>query len=71
MSDRGDVKLKRYLGDGVYAGFDGYLMWLWTDRFGSEHEIAIDANTYFQLHSYWIDLADIIARKESLEREEI
>jgi hypothetical protein len=70
MTDRGALKFKRYLGDGVYVGFDGHQLWLWTDRFGVEHEIALDASTYSALHFYWIDLAASIARKEP-EREEI
>ena len=65
------MKLKRYLGDGVYAGFDGYQIWLWCDRFGTEHEIALDGTTYIALCEYSTDLADIIERKEPMNREQI
>lgn len=71
MSDRGSMKLARYLGDGVYAGFDGYQVWLWTDRFGVVHEIALDGSTYSALCKYTTDLADFIARKEPLDREQL
>jgi hypothetical protein len=64
-------ELKRYLGDGVYAGFDGFQIWLWCDRFGTEHSIALDKDTYIALCKYSTDLADIIERKEPMDREEI
>jgi hypothetical protein len=31
-----------YLGDGVYASFDGYHIWLYTDVDGQRHSIAFD-----------------------------
>lgn len=39
---------KQYLGDGVYASFDGYQIWLVTDG-GS---IAIDPEVYMALREY-------------------
>jgi hypothetical protein len=71
MTDRGAVKLARYLGDGVYIGFDGHQLWLWTDRFGVEHEIALDASTYAALCKYSTDLVGMLERKEPMEREEL
>ena len=39
------VEKAEYLGDGVYAGFDGYHVWLVTEREGGEiHNIALDSN---------------------------
>ena len=31
-----------YIGDGVYAGFDGYQFWLRTERESGWHEIALE-----------------------------
>lgn len=31
-----------YLGDGVYASFDGYQIWLRTERENGVHEIALE-----------------------------
>lgn len=41
-----------YLGDGVYANFDGYQIWLWTQRDEGKHRIAIDSGTYQALREY-------------------
>jgi hypothetical protein len=41
-----------YLGDGVYAHYDGYQIWLRAERDGRSHEIAIDDHTYFALLRY-------------------
>jgi hypothetical protein len=71
VTDRGPIKLKRYLCDGVYVGFDGRQMWLWTNRSGVEHEIALDAETYVALCKYTTDVANMIERKEPLEAERI
>lgn len=34
-----------YIGDGVYASFDGYQIWLRTPREQGDHEIALDPRT--------------------------
>ena len=44
---------KRYIGDGVYASFDGYQVWLETERDGRGHSIAIEASVYYDLGRYW------------------
>ncbi len=31
-----------YLGDGLYAAFDGYQFWLWADRGGRRHSVALE-----------------------------
>lgn len=33
----------QYLGDGVYAAFDGYQIWLRAERDGRMHEIAVES----------------------------
>lgn len=44
---------KQYLGDGVYAYYDGYQIWLETTRYdGIRHSIAIDHNTFEALFHY-------------------
>ena len=42
-------KAKRYLGDGVYAGFDGYQIWLYTQE---GNEIAIESEVLHALEAY-------------------
>lgn len=47
----------RYLGDGVYASFDGYQIWLKTDRGdGVRNEIAIEPEVFESLTRYNADL---------------
>jgi len=41
-----------YLGDGVYASFDGYQIWLRADRFGAEQAIAVEPEVLAQLVRY-------------------
>ncbi|MBW3783815.1 hypothetical protein GL270_21725 [Aeromonas veronii] len=41
-----------YLGDGVYASFDGYQMWLRTEGMDGVNEIAIDDQTWAALVAY-------------------
>lgn len=42
---------KRYLGDGVYAGFDGYHIWIWTsDGITESKKIAIESDVFNNLH---------------------
>lgn len=58
------MREKRYLGDGVYASFDGYQVWLETtraeensSRFGGRlHRIALDNEVFNALISYWQDM---------------
>ena len=46
-------KIKTYLGDGVYVGFDGYQIWLITsDGLGETNRIALDPDTYEALLAY-------------------
>lgn len=41
-----------YLGDGVYARFDGYQVWLRTPRENGDHEIALEPKVYEALTNY-------------------
>jgi hypothetical protein len=66
------LKLKRYLGDGVYAGFDGYQIWVWTTGLdGVEHAIAFDPGTLASLARYTADLKHMAHDAESLSQEQI
>lgn len=49
----------RYLGDGVYASFDRYQIWLKADRDGATHRLALDSVTFDALLKYQRDLANI------------
>ena len=42
---------QEYLGDAVYAAFDGFQVWLRTGE-GNRQEIALDANTLNRLFEY-------------------
>jgi hypothetical protein len=65
------VKLKRYLGDGVYAGFDGYQIWIWTERDGREHAIALEPEVLTKLAKYTADLKHMPHDAASLNQEQI
>lgn len=41
-----------YIGDGVYAEFDGYHIWLWADRDGQRHRIALEPAVLAALNRY-------------------
>jgi hypothetical protein len=66
-----NLKLKRYIGDGAYAGFDGYQIWVWTERDGRVHTIAFEAETMASLAKYTADLKHMAHDADSLSREEI
>lgn len=51
MSDEDQVMPREYLGDAVYASFDGYHIWLKTGD-GSNQQIALEAKVYFALRRY-------------------
>jgi hypothetical protein len=65
------VKLQCYLGDGVYAGFDGYHIWVWAEREGREHRIAFEAETLASLAKYTADLKHMAHDSESLNQDQI
>lgn len=46
------VKPDTYLGDGVYGAFDGYQLWLSTERNGVPHYIALELPVYLKLREY-------------------
>lgn len=41
-----------YLGDGVYASFDGYQIWLRTERENGWQSIALEPSVYSALTEY-------------------
>lgn len=41
-----------YLGDGLYASFDGYQIWLFADRYGQKHEVALEPIVFKTLVAY-------------------
>lgn len=43
----------RYLGDSVYASFDGYQVWLHLNRHDAEPIVALEANVILALLSYY------------------
>jgi hypothetical protein len=49
-----------YIGDGVYARFDGYQIWIHADRDGRRHEIALEWRTLEGLNHYAARLAEAL-----------
>jgi hypothetical protein len=45
-------KRERYIGDGVYASFDGFNIWLRTQRETGWHEIALEPEVLDALLAY-------------------
>jgi hypothetical protein len=44
---------KRYIGDGVYASFDGYSIWIWTDNGIEQSEpIALEPSVLAHLNKF-------------------
>lgn len=41
-----------YMGDGVYASFDGYQIWLWTYREHGVHKIALEPAVYANIRAF-------------------
>lgn len=43
-----------YIGDGVYATFDGYQVWIWTsDGIRQSEKVAIEPTTLGRLNAYY------------------
>ncbi len=50
-------KLCRYIADGVYAGFDGWQIWIWTSNGVEESApIALEWRTFEALKRYFADV---------------
>jgi hypothetical protein len=47
-----EFKDKYYLGDGLYCGHDGYHVWLWCDRDGTRHFVALEPHVMTALELY-------------------
>jgi hypothetical protein len=43
---------EQYLGDGVYASFDGYQIWLRAPREEGDHRIALEPSVFRALLEY-------------------
>jgi hypothetical protein len=67
------LKMQRYLGDGVYAGYDGHQIWLWADRDGQRHSIALEYDTLTAFARYGADVKRLIAAigPDAMKREQI
>jgi hypothetical protein len=54
------MKEPRYLGDGVYASFDGYHIWLTTGSHREEeatNKVALEPPVFDALHKYQQEIA--------------
>ena len=54
----------QYLGDGVYARFDGYHIWLSTERDGGTHEVALEPEVFANLTQYEARLREMLAARK-------
>ena len=52
MSETRSQYHETYLGDGLYASFDGWQIWLRATREGIDHKVALDTETYASLVAY-------------------
>lgn len=43
---------QEHLGDGLYAAFDGYQIWLRAERDGMTHEVAVEPPVMARLRRY-------------------
>jgi hypothetical protein len=59
------INHKVYLGDGVYAWFDGYQIWLETMRENTTHEIALEPDVMAVLDAYRARLNEFIKQKRA------
>jgi hypothetical protein len=41
-----------YLGDGLYASFDGFRVWLRAPRPEGDHRVAMEPDTWLALHKW-------------------
>jgi hypothetical protein len=57
---------ERYIGDGVYASFDGFQIWLRAERDGRIHRIAIEPEVWTRLNTY---VEDVKAENKKLAAE--
>jgi hypothetical protein len=48
-----DDERQEYIGDGVYASFDGYTVWLHTDRAGGRHWLALEPEVMRSLNDFY------------------
>jgi hypothetical protein len=54
MIDMGEGHVEQhYIGDGVYVDFDGWYVWLYTERDGVTHRIALEPASAKELSRYF------------------
>lgn len=52
---------KRYLGDGVYASFDGYQVWLHVNHHEAPPCVALEPSVIDALNRYFVDVTRVPA----------
>ena len=45
-------RAEEYLGDGLFASFDGYTIWLRAPRMGGDHIVALEPTQFGQLVAF-------------------
>ena len=55
MTERNGFPM-RHLGDGVYASFDGYQVWLHVNSHEAPPVVAIEAGVLSNMVTYWNDV---------------
>ena len=70
-SESSAVMTRRYLGDGVYAWFDGYYIWLSTTRESGPERIALEPAVFDALLIFRASLAErpVVSADETVSPE--
>lgn len=64
-----NIKFEDYIGDGVYVGFDGEAIILWTEREGyGTHWIALEGSVFSKLEAYRDRLLEIKSHESKQKR---
>lgn len=61
--------MDQYLGDGLFASFDGFQIRLWTDRGGEVHEVFIEPKVWMALLQFVEELRSESQNKEPARRD--
>jgi hypothetical protein len=55
---------ERYLGDGLYASYDGFAIWLRAPRSGGDHYVCLEPIMFEQLIRYAVHVGWTISKVE-------
>jgi hypothetical protein len=61
------MDFKRYLGDGLYASFDGYQIRLWAEGENGTHDVFLEPNVIAALMNMVREIQDAARKAEAAE----